>query len=75
MSARLCPLAVWLEHHDVPVVRFARQTGLSKKTVYNLLNGSNRFRIDTLLAVQEATGGEVTVDKMADWVMYRLCGF
>lgn len=57
-------LADWLVKNDVKRSAFAEQTGLTPSAITQLCNGDFEPRLRTLVAIEEATGGEVTMHDM-----------
>ena len=67
-----CPLDQYLDKYGISVANFADDAGISLRTAYGVLKGTARHaRADTLLKVQAATGGEVSVAAMAEWLAAR----
>lgn len=68
-ETRLHPLDLWLVQHGIKPYAFAREHGIVFKTLYNQLNGDvQNPSIGTLLKIEAATGGAVTVQAQIDYL-------
>ena len=52
-------LADYLEQHQIRLDVFASEIGVHISTAYRIRDGLTAPRLDTLLKIMEATGGEV----------------
>ena len=69
MDAEINPLRAWLDRVGETGVAFQERTGLSSRTLYDVLGDvPKNFGILTLRRIEEATGGEVTVRQIIDWM-------
>ena len=72
MKNQLHPLRSWLARRKQSVVEFAAQCGIPMRTLYDLTSPEVQdAKLTTLVAVEKATGGKITVQKMADWFKQR----
>lgn len=56
------PLIEYASRTGRTTTDIAKAAGVSRMTIYRLLNGSQNATIDLLQRVSDATGGEVPVD-------------
>lgn len=63
------PLVPWLDKNNIRPYKFAEMAGLAKRTIYGYVNGEKAGGDTTvLLAIEAATGGEVSLREMAQWL-------
>ena len=63
------PLAAWLRKHDMTAYAFAEVAGIAMRTAYRLAQDEKvNFETKTLLKVEAATGGEVTLRQLINWL-------
>lgn len=60
------PLQAWLDEHGMSVPQFATEAGLSNNAIYELLRGAHP-KFGTVIDVEVATGGAVTIRQMAEY--------
>jgi transcriptional regulator with XRE-family HTH domain len=64
-----CPLDAFLTKYGKSVVAFCEEAGCAQRTVYDLLNGARKdYSLSTLQKIEAATGGEVTLRSLAEWI-------
>ncbi len=63
------PLRAWLERNNLRPYTFAKRAGIAQRTAYRMaFDEGAKFETDTLLKVEAATGGEVTIRQMINWL-------
>jgi hypothetical protein len=69
MADEINPLRAWLKHVGERADWFRKRTRLSSRTLYDILGDKPKnYGILTLRRIEEATGGEVTIRMMLDWL-------
>lgn len=64
-----CPLVAWLDRVGESKVDFIERSGMSNRTLYDLLNATNKdYGIFNLQRIEVATRGEVTMRMIVDWL-------
>jgi predicted transcriptional regulator len=60
------PLKTWLAGQEMSVSQFAAEAEIPWRTLYDSINGVSP-KLDTMLAIEGATAGQVSVQDQADW--------
>jgi hypothetical protein len=60
------PLDAWLYEKGYSIFAWAAEHGLSKTTLYHVIGGREPA-VKTLIAIEVATGGAVTVSDCVNW--------
>lgn len=62
------PLRAYLNQKHEHPYQFAARAGIARQQVYDLCNGDPiAIRIDTMIKIERATGGEVSAGAMMAW--------
>ena len=70
-----CPLEAYFETTGEKKVDFMERTGISVRTLYDILGRKNRdYGIMTLQKIETATGGVVSLRAMAEWLTKERTG-
>ena len=66
MAKKPHPLRKWLSAQEQSVTEFAKDAGIPWRTLYDSIDGVSP-KLDTMLAIEAATAGQVSVQSQADW--------
>jgi transcriptional regulator with XRE-family HTH domain len=63
------PLAAWLKKNNLTAYAFADLAGIAMRTAYRFAQDEKvQFETKTLLKIEAATGGEVTLRQLINWL-------
>lgn len=71
MKNPLHPLKAWLLRQKSSLPKFSVDTGIKQRTLYDTVTAGHDPKLSTLQAIEDATGGKVTVQKISDWFKAR----
>ncbi len=59
-------LRTYLRRNDLTPREFAERCRCSKRTIYNVLNGTHRTRLDIAMRISRETRGKVSLRELLD---------
>lgn len=68
MNDDTSPIDEYLYRVNKTVVDLADESGIGFKTIYEIKAGRRRPGIDTLQALETASGGAISIRRMIDWL-------
>ena len=71
MEDDIHPLATWLKGKGISALQFGKEHNIPFGTLYSHMRGDRDPATRVMLAIENATGGEVTLRQQVDWTLSR----